>query len=475
MEGATTLLTFGQQNFGTAQLGNRTRTKRLVQLADQILQHPGGTLPDKLSRPADLRALYRMVNRPAVTHAAVFQGHRDLTLEKMRQTAETVLIIHDATELDYSGLTSVRDDLGQIGNGHRRGYLCHNSVALIPSTREVLGLANQILHRRPVVAKNETREHKRRRQSRESRLWTKGSEAIGPAPEGRLWVDVCDRGADVFEYIDHKHASGGHYVVRAHHDRSIQVLEDNQPQRRSLFGYARGLAEWDRKVIDVPARPAEPGKAAQPARTATVRISAGPLHLLPPRQKRGEHRDEPLAVWVVAVLEIDPPPGVDAVHWILLTNVAVRITKDAWERVEWYQCRWTVEELHKAQKTGCGIEEMQFTTVGAMEPAIALLSVVAVFLLQLRCASRQADVKERPATELMPAEYVSVLSGWRYGEPGREMTIEEFFYALARLGGHQNRKADGLPGWLVLWRGWTKLHAMVEGAEIMRYPKHGQT
>ncbi|MSU76751.1 MAG: hypothetical protein EXS16_18505, partial [Gemmataceae bacterium] len=32
-----------------------------------------------------------------------------------------------------------------------------------------------------------------------------------------------------------------------------------------------------------------------------------------------------------------------------------------------------------------------------------------------------------------------------------------------RLGGHQNRKCDGFPGWITLWRGWQKLQAMVDG------------
>ena len=48
------------------------------------------------------------------------------------------------------------------------------------------------------------------------------------------------------------------------------------------------------------------------------------------------------------------------------------------------------------------------------------------------------------------------------------MTVKEFFMALARLGGHMNRKSDGDPGWLVLWRGWMKLQSMLDGAEAER-------
>jgi len=31
-----------------------------------------------------------------------------------------------------------------------------------------------------------------------------------------------------------------------------------------------------------------------------------------------------------------------------------------------------------------------------------------------------------------------------------------------------NRKSDGAPGWLVLYRGWMKLQYMVDGAETVR-------
>jgi hypothetical protein len=38
--------------------------------------------------------------------------------------------------------------------------------------------------------------------------------------------------------------------------------------------------------------------------------------------------------------------------------------------------------------------------------------------------------------------------------------------AVGRLGGHMNRKADGMPGWITLWRGMTKLRLLVQGAKL---------
>ena len=74
-----------------------------------------------------------------------------------------------------------------------------------------------------------------------------------------------------------------------------------------------------------------------------------------------------------------------------------------------------------------------------------------------------------PPPVVVSPEEVEVLSGWRYRER-RALTVKEFFLALARLGGHQNRKKDHAPGWLVLWRGWQALQLMVQGARAARAP-----
>ena len=101
--------------------------------------------------------------------------------------------------------------------------------------------------------------------------------------------------------------------------------------------------------------------------------------------------------------------------------------------------------------------------------------MVAVTLLNLRDASRRSDAKTRLASTLLATEYVEVMSLQRYREVRVGMTVHEFYYALARLGGHQNRKRDRHPGWLVLWRGWTKLQAMLDGYDAANLKRCGKS
>jgi Transposase DNA-binding len=455
---------FGQTHFGTAELGDRRRTRRLVQAADQIVRRPDQTLPHKLANPADLDAFYRLVNRREVTHAAVLAPHRQHTRALMSRHDGVVLIVHDGTELDYTGKKSLTS-LGRIGNGSCRGYLCHHSLA-VTAAGDVLGLANQILHRRADVEVDETRGQRRCRADRESRLWCHGAEAVGPTPAGARWVHVCDRGGDTFEALETLHRLGG-LLVRSTTSRAIVIGHDPDGERAKLHDYARQLPNLGTTVVPVSGRPADrkgrTRRPAQPARQATVRLAAAPVSVLPPHCRRGEHGDDPLPLWIVHVRELQPPPGAEELEWFLLTDEPALTSEDALRVKAWYEQRWVIEEFHKAQKTGCRIENPQFTTEEALRPTIALLSVVAVFLLTLRDLADRPDAKTRPARTVLDPQTVDTLCCWRHGQPRPDWTIHDFVLALGRLGGHQNRKSDGLPGWLTLWRGWQALQNMLLG------------
>jgi len=462
---------FAREQFGAADLGDDRLNERLVAIGEQLATNPSGSFPKRFQDPADLEAFYRFAKNGRVSHAKVMALHNQATWERMRATPGVVLLLQDTTVLDYSGLTAIKD-LGAIGNGHGRGLNCHNCLAVEASSRCVIGLAGQILHRRRQAVKGERRKAVQADPRRESRLWTSMSKSIPALPAehagGQMWVEVGDRGADITEYIDHADQSGRKYVVRSQHNRWIERRiagksgeNESVVERVKLHDMARSLPVAGTHTIEVQA------KHGQKARTAEVSVSWCAATIVPPRQKRGDERGVPLKTWVVRVAETSAPAGVEALEWILQTNVPALTLADALERIEWYRMRWIIEEYHKAQKTGVEIENMQFTKRVRLEVGIALLSVTAVLLLTLRDQSRAADAKTRPATACVPRLWVRLLSTWRHKEAKMDWSIHEFFFALARLGGHQNRNHDHPPGWLILWRGWMHLQAMLDGAAAL--------
>jgi hypothetical protein len=460
---------FGELNFGHANLGDKRRTKRLIKLADQMRLRPGGTLPQKLRNPADLQAFYRLMDKDDVTHEAILDAHRRATLQRIKQLEGPVLVLHDTTELEYTKRKSLTK-LGQIGNGNRRGYITHNSLAVDPETRDVIGLCNQVLHRRPKVSQSETRSQRKKRKSRESLLWIKGTK---PLPPDWQIVDVCDRGADTAEFIEHEMNSGRRFVIRSSHDRCI-LLGHGAPEESDsckLKQYASTLEQagtWTLQVtskseMKSPNRKGKKKLVKRIERDANMAVGFAPVQINPSTPRKGS---QPMKVWIVRVWEIDPPEGQERLEWILITNEPVGCFEAAYRVVGWYECRWIVEEYHKGMKTGCRIEDLQFTSEDRLQPTIALLSVVTLTLLQLRQASRRSDAHTRKATTIIDRSYVEVLSLWRHKTIKPDWTVHDFYYALARLGGHQNRKSDHPPGWQVLWEGWKELMPMVIGYDI---------
>jgi hypothetical protein len=482
-------LSFGQRHFGNVDLGDERRNRRLPLLVDEMIRHPGGSLPEKLPRPADQEAFYRLCDADDVTHAAVLGAHRARTLQRLQATPGFLLVLHDTTELDYSTRETLVN-LGQIGDGNGRGYEVQNSLVVDPEEGEVIGLANQVLHTRADVPENEGVAAKRDRESRESRLWLQGTQDL---PARRQVVDVCDRGADTFEFLEHEFNSQRTFVVRSKSNRSIHIGHDGAGDRTLLHDYARTLPAQISNVevgIKYPPqvlqqmRAARAGKKARksmrpgkrnrksPAittsRVARLCVSAAPVQVVSPHVRRGNHGRGLLSLWIVHIWEPSPPEGCQPLEWFLLTNHPIKTVKEALRVKAWYEWRWAIEEYHKAQKTGCAIERLQQHAESRLEPAIAILSIVALLLLQLRDAARRPDADRRRASELLDAQYITILSVWLHHQPRPNWTIHQFYVALGRLGGYRPRKKGPPPGWLVLWRGWTKMQTMLDGARAIR-------
>jgi Transposase DNA-binding len=372
--------TLGSAIFGHAQLGDQRRTSRLIKTFDLLCRHPGGTLPDKLVTPHDLKALYRLMNRPEVTHEALLASLRAYTFQNIAANAGTVLLLHDATELDYTSRKSLVD-LGQIGNGLGRGYICHQVLAVDAETRSVLGLAEQVLHRREETPQKETLAEHRSRATRESLLWIQGTRCL---PRERRLVDVADQGADTFEFLEHEFLSGRTFVIRAYKPRKVQGNHDGTGPMRELTDYVESLPELGRFQMDV-----QPQTGRSARDNAEFVVRGGTVLVHRPHAKSGQHGDEPLPLYVVLVKETHPPSKEKPIEWLLLTNEVVQRFEDAWRVTGWYECRWVVEEYHKGQKTGVGVEQLQFTATERLEPTIALLSAVALTFC-LICATRVA-------------------------------------------------------------------------------------
>src|SRR5262249_59602349 len=71
-------------------------------------------------------------------------------------------------------------------------------------------------------------------------------------------------------------------------------------------------------------------------------------------------------------------------EWILLCDANVADFAQARACALQYSTRWVIEEYHKAIKTGLGAERLQLESAERLFAAIAIMSVVALRLIELR-------------------------------------------------------------------------------------------
>lgn len=193
-----------------------------------------------------------------------------------------------------------------------------------------------------------------------------------------------------------------------------------------------------------------------------VQLAFSPLTVLPPRFEKRCGK-EPLEMWAIRVWEEQTPAGEEPLEWILLTSVPTTTLQQAWERVEWYEHRWVVEDYHQCLKTGCRLEKRQVQSAESLMRLLGLLSPLAVRLLQLRDLGRREP--ERPANAVLDADVLAIVAA-QTGQVPAQMTAGTFWKAVAQMGGYLARRGDGPPGWKPLWKGWFRVQTLLEGVHL---------
>ncbi|MDX2032445.1 MAG: IS4 family transposase [Blastocatellia bacterium] len=434
------------QQWGAAELKDKRRTKRAVTVGLQLAAQPAASLPEQMGCWKDLKAAYRLFNEPDVTQAALSLPHRQGTLHQARLSDGVVLFIQDGTELDFTHHPQVKG-LGRLNTEKRHGLLVHSCLAWSETSGE-LGLAAQQVWRRGPKANPRTKS-KRESSWRDTEcdVWAKTLQELGPAPprqSGVRWISVGDRASDIYGYFRQAEALGWEVVARAAHERIIETVAGERPY---LMQWARQLPSQATKDVDLR------GRDGRPARMAQLQVAWA--QYLMPAPRDGKERGGPdLRVSVIRAWEAKAPDGVEPLEWVLITTLAVTDAQSALQVIEYYEKRWMIEEYHKCLKTGCAMEARQLETADGLEALLGFLSIIAVRLLQMREASRQQP--EMPARQVIPPELLETVESYLKLPPG-DLTMREFWRAVARLGGFLGRKRDGDPGWQTIWRGWQKL------------------
>src|SRR2546421_9631726 len=282
---------WAERTFGGVQLHDMRRTRRTVQAATSMAENPLGSLPAQMQGWKETKALYRLLDEPDVSFAALMQPHLQQTREHAN-ASPVVLLVQDTTDIDVSHRRKI-SGVGHIGNERGRGFFVQTVLAVRPETRELLlCMAQEPLVRIP-APEGEQRYQRRKREERETDVWMRQVHAIGTPEPGSMWVHVGDRGADMFRSAEACQATQTHFLVRAGKSRRVQQDED---EKTYSLSYARSLPSQASRPFEVPAR------HGHQARSTQLQLAFGQITLLPPRNAPRAGKD-PMTVWVIRVWE----------------------------------------------------------------------------------------------------------------------------------------------------------------------------
>ena len=448
--------TWAEEEFGEADLGDVRRNARLVQLASVLGAQPSASLPHATDDPASLKAAYRFFDNDYVRAEAMLASHVQSTKGRM-QAVPLVLAVQDTTYLDWTDHPHT-SGLGPLAAPTHQGLLAHTTLAITPERVPLGLLAQQVWAREADVRRNQ--DHKQRPiDEKESQKWLTSVEAVIAAHREcptTQFVSVGDREADVYDLFLLDRPVGVDLLIRAAQDRKADHEEKYLWAAMATAPVAASV------TLHMGAR------AGQAARSATVRVRWRQVTLRPPNS-RTKDKLPTITVWAVWAIEPNPPPGVEAVEWLLLTTVPITSTDEALERLAWYAARWGIEVWHKVLKSGCAIENRQLETAERLKRCLTLYSVIAWRILYATMLARAAP--DLPCTVLLDADEWQGLYCRIHRvalAPEKPPSLRQAVRWIAQLGGFLGRKRDGEPGVTVLWKGFQHLVDITAMYRIMR-------
>jgi hypothetical protein len=398
----------------------------------------------------------RFLANPKVTINRLIEGWSDRTAAAVK--GRHVLAIHDTSEFNFRTMPKRRRGLGEIGKGSGRGLLLHAMLALDAKTGGCLGLVGgRIWTRRGRI---KIAHQKRRTENKESHRWIATAEQGKAVLAAATQVTViADRESDIFAQWAKMPEPDFHLITRSMHDRRLTTGE-------GLYAAAERFAFTAERLVALPER-----EHKRKARPAWLSLRFGKVELARPHNTRDRNLPKSVSLTLVDVIERDCPTGTEAVHWRLLTTHEVTDAETAWQIVDWYKMRWTIEQFWRLLKLqGLRLEDSQIETAERLIKLAAIAAKAAAATMQL-VQARNAPNSE-PATLAFSQSEIAVLDKLNADlegatklqkNPHRNASLKWASWIIAKLGGWDGYPSSKPPGPITFKHGLEEFHAMAAG------------
>jgi hypothetical protein len=435
--------------------GDKRRAAAMTRLFDEIVEQNSLVIRKVgINRRGELAA-HRVLSCQQVTPEETVRCLTHQTAEAV--AGRRVVVAQDTTEINFSGRQS--RGLGPAGNRDPTckptpGFLIHAAVAVDADEDTVLGLVEAEIWTREAAPPADR--HTRPLNDKESQRWLRVAQTAGKqlAAASEIIV-VGDRESDIYALFSRR-PDNVQLLVRAAQNRA---LSDGP----TLFAAADSWPVLSTYTVKVP-----PRRVGDAGRDATVVVRAGRVSLRQPRNAVREGDPAAVEMTLVDAREIDPRPGVEPLHWRLLSTLPAQTSGEAEEIVRLYRLRWRIEQTFRMLKThGLCLEEVQTVEPHRLFNLAALAAGAAVRIIQLVDArdgsSRPASDVATPGQMAAAAALCPSLEGKteRQRNPHAAGSLAWLSWVVARLGGWNCYYKP--PGPKTMRDGWQRFAAIAEG------------
>jgi hypothetical protein len=459
-------------------LGDPRLTQRAIDLCQHLGERPTAPINQACCTWAETKAAYRFFSNEEVDPEEILRAHRESTLERMR-SYDRVIVVQDTTSLNFHTHLHM-GGLGGIGHGAAhsalsQGLFLHHSLAFSPEGVP-LGIVDQKPWARTKASRGRSLDLEGY-EATETSKWYRGLQRLAQLKtEGTLpreVITVCDRECDALDWMTYCRVHELAFVIRAKKSRHVR-----DGSKRCLPEFALTLPVAGTFRLEVisrtplesrPSRGPRKKKRASPhSRIAQLEVRFGTVDL-GSYQKPDGSLSESLQIQGVFVQEVGAPDGVEALEWFLLTSMPVKSFSEAREVIGIYEIRWSIELYHRILKSGCTVEKCRLGSADRLGRYLALMGVIAWRLHWLTYKGRY-EPDSSAQTLLSEVEWRVLYLHIHKKNPSTHTVLPNartLTHWIARLGGFLDRKCDGDPGPLTLWRGWQRLQDKVEFMETL--------
>jgi hypothetical protein len=437
-------------------LKDKRLEKRMIKLTEDFTKRPEASIPQSCGNKAATNAAYEFFDNDRIEVEEIKNSMIEATIERVKQSKERLLVVHDTTEINLSHLTTV-EDLGVLSNPHVKGLHMHTAM-VVTEDGLPLGIIHQEIFKREKPQPNKKKNNgKIPIEDKESFKWIKTlMEIEWRIPKEISTIIISDSESDMFELFAFKRRKNNQVLVRSCQDRNV-IFEGKQTKLR---GHLKSLEAKATIEITLPRR------YDHTESRATIEIRYSRIEIVVPENLKSRYSQN-LKVDAVYAKEIQVPEGRKAIEWYLLSSIEVNSAEEAIYLVKLYTRRWIIERYHYVLKSGCRVEKLQLESPERIKKAFTIYTIVAWRIMYMTYLARVNP--DESSSEILEEDEWKVLCMYTNKKiPEEAPTVYQAVRMIALMGGFLGRKSDGPPGPKVIWRGLRRLNDMVEFHKILK-------